>query len=432
MDYQAMIETEQVLLNMVYIDNATIGTMQGNYKIDCAKFYDKRNQLIFATMQVMREQGIKVDPLSVVTYLRNAGGGKLEEAGGAAYIAELEGKIASIANLDFYAKRFAENWKQRFLKQAGLEFETAINEHPNELDRVLKEHEEKLEIVKSEELETDILSGETLWQCLEDDLVFNSEHRYDFIGVPCGITKIDEATRGFRAGELIVLAAVAGGGKSAMADTMIYNILTNGYRAALFSLEMSREQILERLASIAAKVPLKDIRGGWIEKDKIENLKKLYFDGNFFLVDAPLMDFDKLVTTARQLVEIHKVDIIFIDYAQLIRVDRKGNRQSYEILSELADNLKALSKALKVPIVALSQLNSDGYKAEKGTPELNNLSGGLAFTKSADLIFIIYYKKDESGKITERYIKVAKGRNIPRFQTKLVYNGDLLKFENPS
>lgn len=428
MDRQILFETEQVLVNMAMMSREACFTLDSRYHIWPDKMSDPRNALVFAVVHIMHSDKMKVDIKSVTDYLQS--GNNLEKAGGAAYVAELGDQIASTANLDFYAKRFVKLWRQGEAEKLSVEFREKVQSSPDSTRGAISELMEKLRIIEGEDTTTSILSADTLRDTLSSDLEFNIAHKNQMVGVPCGIDVIDEITRGFRPGELVTLAAVSGGGKSAMADYWMFNMVARNYRVGFFSLEMAREQVLERLASLSTGVSLKKIRSGDItqaEKKKMEQMK--FLDGSFFLADTPLMDIDELKASMRQLTFVNKIDIAFIDYAQLVRADANG-RKGYEVLSDIADGLKAMAKELSIPVVALSQINSRGYD---DTPEIGDLGGGLAFTKASDYIFLLYRDTRFDGNSpegnTRRFLNMAKGRQTGGMAVRLRFLPDTLSFK---
>lgn len=426
MSFEATRENEEVIISLALLDNTCVGQMQRNHKIEAYKFHDTTLGTIYAVIQLMIYQGLEADLQSVTSYMLNNNYKKTLGNGAIERLAEINGKAISNANMDYYAKIFADNWRKRQAEMLLANATEKLNGMPAELETVLSELSRGIREIEDESCSADIYSGDRLRNILNDDLKFNIEHKGQFIGVPTGLYKLDVETRGFRGGELITLAAIAGGGKSAMADTMIYNILSNGYKAALFSLEMPKEQILERLVSISTGIPLADIRNGNLTDEQLEAIRgsRTYFDENFFLVDTPLIDYDALASLAYQLVNVNHVQIIFIDYIQLVRKKAKGNKQSYELLTELADDIKALAKRLNIPVVVLSQLNTKGYEE---IPDMNNLGGGLALTKSSDYILLLYKEKNENGE-EQTKLRMAKARNTNKIQFPLNYDKQRLYY----
>lgn len=429
------IATEQLLLNMVLLDNKTLSRME-SYKIDHMKFRDPRNQQLFASFQCMRGLGYeKIDILSTVNYLIRAGGDNLEKAGGAAYVASLTNLIHTTANFDKYAETFKENWRKRMLRDDAAQYSEALTQ--GDTDKAEREHEERKKMIDEEMSVNKNLTPDAF----KEEYLSELRERMDkkgHIGIFTGIKKIDEVTGGFKNGELVILAAQSGGGKSAMSTTWIYNMLTEGHKPALFSLEMSRVDVYDRLISIAAGVSAERVSKGTISEEEYKRIKQSSFFAKSFYLTDDSMTFEGIEKKSRELVDFYGADIIFIDYVRQIELPPQGNRPEYELYRELAENFRKMARKLAVPIVALSQLNADGYKKTTYPPDLGQLEGGLAFTKPATFCFIIYNERivDDKGKAGEeinpiqKRLKLAKSRRTPLFDDPIGFNTELVKFEN--
>lgn len=402
MNLNDVIENEKCVLGSVFRDNNALDKIQAEFGIEAAMFYDQRNQTVFTNMVKMRESRIVIDERSILDFLSDRG--DLNRAGGIAYVDELTDKVPTGANYAYYCKRFIPSWKQRETDKilAGSREKIKAGNDPA---AVIKEQSEQMKHVLSvggSAFKTLRQMKEPFRKRLLSDI--ERKERTGFVGIDCGMYHLDDETGGFQKGELVILAANSGGGKTTLAETWLLHMLKNGHKVAFVSLDMGTEALTRRLLSIVTRVPLMKFKKADMSKDEANNLidKTECFNGessdNLFIVGRELADLEKLKPQLLNLVRAKGVEIIFIDYAQLVTKEQDGRTKDYNVDREISNGLKGLALELDVPIVALSQTNSNAYseKAKKEPPSLNQIGGGMAFIQPADFVFIL--RKDEENK----------------------------------
>ena len=256
-----------------------------------------------------------------------------------------------------------------------------------------------------------------------------------FSGIPCGFNRLDSMTSGFQKSELSIIGARPSMGKTAMALTMMENIAINQkIPCGFFSLEMSFEQIGQRLLSQVAHIPGHKIRSGMM---KLEDLQKIYdaagriFESPLYIVDTPNMQLLDLRAMARRMVQSKGVQIIFIDYIGLIST-QNSSAPVYEQISEISKSLKSLARELNIPVVCLCQVARD---AEGSEPTLAQLRGSGSIEQDADVVMFIHRdrkKTDEEDQnpVMDAKLIVAKQRNGPIGDVNLLFLSSYTKFEN--
>lgn len=438
MNLNDVIEREKCVLSAVFRDNSALDKIRAEYGIDTAMFYDPRDQTIFNALKLMRESKMEIDLNFALDFMSDKG--YLTKAGGIAYVAEVENKLPSAAGVEWYCDKIVASWKQRESNKILAEAREKIKEG-NDPAAVWKEQAEKMKRVLSAgscgAFKTPSQRKGNFQERLLSDI--ERKERTGFVGIDCGMYKIDELTGGFQKGDLVIIAANSGGGKTTLAETWLLHMLKNGHKAAFVSLDMGTNGLERRLVSITTKVPLRKFKRADMTKEEAINLINTadYFNGGIskrlFIAGRELADWEKLKPALLNLVRVQGVEIVFIDYAQLITKEQDGRAKDYNLEREVANGLKGLALDLDVPIIALSQTNSNAYsdkaKKEPPKPSLNQLGGGLAFVQPSDFIFILM--RDENDEARKSYKAYAvKVRDDDIFDVDLIMDTATLTFKN--
>lgn len=374
-----------------------------------AFFHFEKNRLVFVTVLQLYNAGITPDILSLTQKLQNDN--NLDKIGGASFIAELT-DFSSVSNIAFYLGEVKKFWEKRQLFTYLQEGQKALKNGADsqEITDNLNDALINLQIV-ADPTQSELSLTEIL-ERFKKDCDRKRELNQEYIGVPTGFPTYDKVTSGLQEEEYIIIAARPSMGKTALAISMINNMLERGIPVALFSLEMSATQIIQRFLAIQTETNLYHLRNGLKDNEKYDKIFNDFTLNHFAslplkLIDETNINIKTLKAKARYLKKIFDVKIIFIDYIGLID---SGMPQAkvYEQQSYISKELKKLAKELKIPVVALCQVARD---AEGKEPTLANLRGSGSIEQDADQVILIHGDRESDDPIIERTFLLAKNRN---------------------
>lgn len=405
-------------------------------------FYDPIHQDIYTAIVSLASQQQPIDMLTVVVQLKKMG--LIDKVGGPSYIAQLTEKVASSAHIEFHARIIAQKHLARELISfsSGITSE-AFNEM-TDIEELMQEAESKLFELSQSNLKKDFIQINPVIKEAIDLLNIAASREEGLSGLQTGFNSLDKMTSGWQNSDLVIIAARPAMGKTAFVLSMAKNMAVNlKYPVAIFSLEMSNVQLVNRLIVNVCEIPGEKIKSGrleqheWLQLDK--RLKDLH-DAPLYLDDTPSLSVFELRTKARRLVREHGVKIIIIDYLQLMNASGMGHGSRQEEVSMISRSLKGLAKELNIPIIALSQLNRgvEGRAANDKRPQLSDLRESGAIEQDADMVCFIhrpeYYKilEDENGNslIGLAEIIIAKHRNGPTGEAVLRFRSEFARFQN--
>ena len=422
------IEAEQAVLGAILVDwNAMAEVVS---KLSPDRFYSLQNQLVYSALLKLYTNSVRGDTLSLVDELTKEG--KLEQAGGAGYIASLTEIVPSASNIEHYTEIVLECSTRRELIKIALELRTMAFERGQEDSKHLLDEAEKKIFALSQRNETTKIYN--MQEIVKEDITI-IDNRYkqktSFTGVPSGFGKLDMMTSGFQNSELIIIGARPSIGKTALALSMMQYIAVEKHiSCGFFSLEMPYEAIGMRILAQEARVNMSKIRSGMLKREdisKIQNAAGRWFEAPLYVVDTPNMRLIDLRAMARRMVTKHDVKIIFIDYIGLITTD-DTSKATYDQVAEISKSLKALARELQIPIVALSQVARD---AEGEEPKLNQIRGSGAVEQDADVVMFLHRDRlKEETAAQEAKIILAKQRNGATGDIKIMFIPSYSKFEN--
>ncbi len=423
------IEAEQAVLGAILIDWTSMAEVVS--KLSADRFYSLQNQLVYNALIKLYTKGVRGDTLSLVDELTVEG--KLEQAGGAGYIASLTEVVPSSANIEHYSDIVLDCATRRELIKIASELKTMAFERDQQDSKALLDTAEQKIFSLSQKNET------TKIYDIKDIVIKDIElidarykNKQDFTGVPSGFSKLDMMTSGFQKSELIIIGARPSIGKTALALSMMQHIaLERQISCGFFSLEMPYESIGMRLLSMSSHVDMGRMRSGMLQKQdftKIQDAAGRWFSAPLYTVDTPNMRLLDLRAMARRMVTNHQVKIIFIDYIGLITTENP-NAAVFEQVSEISKSLKALARELEIPIVALCQVSRD---AEGHEPNLAQLRGSGSVEQDADVVMFIdrERKRDEQAAVQEAKIILAKQRNGPTGDIEIMFVPSYSTFAN--
>mgnify|MGYP000421620468 CR=1 FL=1 len=432
-----VIDLEEAVLGAVMLEKDAIISVMEILKPEY--FYLDNHQKIFTAIVELATNHEAVDILTVTERLRKQK--NLDIVGGAVYIAQLTGKVPSAVNVEFHARIIAQKYIQRELIRVSSEIQRKAFDAGTDVDDLLDYSERELfgiaeGHIRRESSKLNVLLKEAINQIEE-----SSRKEDSLIGVPSGFTRIDRITSGWQKSDLIIVAARPSMGKTAFVLSMARNITVEHKRpVALFSLEMSSIQLVNRMIVSETELPSDKIRNGRLKDYEWEQLHykvNTLIDAPLFIDDTPALSIFELRAKCRRLKANHNIQLVIVDYLQLMSGpgDNRMNRE--QEVSIISRSLKGIAKELDIPIIALSQLNRSvesrgGYRR----PMLSDLRESGAIEQDADLVIFIH--RPEKYNITEdadgvstigmAEIIIAKHRNGPIGDVKLKFKEESAKF----
>lgn len=423
------IEAEKAVLGCILIDNNSISDVL-EY-ISQLSFYDRANTKIFESMLELYDKTVPIDSVNLINHLKK--NNHLESVGGAYYITGLSQDAPSVSNAEYYSKIIQEKYVLRMIIKTSKEMNSLAYED-NEISEIIDKAEQHLFGISE-------ISNKKKFQELEPMLekvleIWGNRKKGDITGVPSGFQDLDNQISGFQNSDLIVLAARPSMGKTALALNIARNAaINNDMRLGFFSLEMSTQQLTERLLSSEAEISSHLVRTGKLPKrdwSKLSEAANSLSQAKIYIDDSPGLNIMELRAKARQMKLDKNINMILVDYLQLLHKQGKVESRQQEI-SYISRSLKALAKELNIPIIALSQLSRAPESRSDHRPIMSDLRESGAIEQDADIVLFIFrkfvYSKDEEDKGIAELI-VSKHRNGPTGVVKLSFIDDFAKFEN--
>jgi replicative DNA helicase len=414
-----------------------------NEVVDDTMFYREGNRRIFRAMVNLAERGDVIDPLTLSEELSRRG--ELQAAGGKDYIGFLVDAVPTAANVEYHAKIVREKALRRRLIEVSTAIVSEAFESSAPASELLDAAEHKIfEVNQSRGNEGFTRIKELLWPTMEniEKLKRGGE---SITGVPSGFKDLDELTAGFQKSDLIIVAARPSMGKTAFVLNIAQNAaLDKNIPVAFFSLEMSKESLVQRLLTSEGRVDAQRLRKGKLHDDEFVRLGRaagMLSHAPIWIDDTPGISLLEMRSKARRLKTDNDIGLIVVDYLQLMNAPSNQESRQQEI-SFISRSLKGLARELKVPVVALSQLSRapEQRTGENKRPQLSDLRESGAIEQDADLVMFIYRQEmydgpvDKDGNSLEgrAEIIVGKQRNGPTGFVNLYFNKTYTRFENYS
>jgi replicative DNA helicase len=428
------IEAEESLLSGILIDNNTV--LDVIDIISPEDFYRSAHQKIFSGIVELFSKNEPVDLVTLTNALKERG--NLEEIGGVTYLATLVDTVPLAVNAKHYAKIVYDKASLRRLIERANEIAKECFEDRGNVDEIIDFAESSIfEISKNKHKQSfypisEIIDGNI--ETLEE----RQGNKADVTGVPTGFTRLDNLISGLQKSELIILAARPSMGKTALALNIARNASVDAnVPVAIFSLEMSKEQLSMRLLCSEARIDSSRLRGGFFSMEdwrKLTDAAGVLSDTSIFIDDTPDISAMAIRAKARRLKMEKDIGLVIIDYLQLMKGRTSAERRDLEI-SEISRSLKALAKELDVPVMALSQLNRMLEQRNDKQPRLSDLRESGALEQDADVVAFIYrdeiYNSDDNNpKKGTADILIRKNRNGPTGETTLTFLDSYTRFEN--
>ncbi|HKV51770.1 MAG TPA: replicative DNA helicase [Gemmatimonadaceae bacterium] len=432
-------EAETAVLGAMLMDQDAI--LRATEHVDDTMFYREGNRRIFRAMVAIVERGDVVDPLLLADELARRG--DLEVAGGKEYIAFLVDAVPTSANVEYHARIVKEKALQRRLIETCTSLITQAYEGRSTAADLLDEAEQRVfQVSQQRGMQGFVRIKELMWPTMERIEALQRGGK-TITGVPSGFTDLDEMTSGFQNADLIILAARPSMGKSSLVLNIAqFAAIEKHVPVAVFSLEMSKESLLQRMLTSEARVDAQRLRKGMLRDEDFTRMARAagtLSAAPIWIDDTSGISLLEIRSKARRLRADAKIELVIIDYLQLISGPTSESRQ--QEISLISRSLKALAKELNVPVIALSQLSrAPEQRAGDHRPQLSDLRESGAIEQDADVVMFIYRQEvydgptDKDGNSLEgrAEVIVGKQRNGPIGFVNLFFHKSYTRFENYS
>lgn len=425
------LDAEKSLIGAVLIDDDTLADISEH--VTHNDFYDKRHGIIYESMMRLYEKNKPVDLLTLTDELKRKD--QLEEIGGSAYLTELTNYVPTAAHSEAYAELVSQKAvRRRLIKASGEISELGFDEETT-TQELLEKAEAELFAVSDQSLKQDLVSLESILTESFDRMEELHRNKGALRGVKTGYKDLDNMTAGLQKSDLVVLAARPAMGKTTLVTNLAYNVATIAKQPVLFfSLEMSKEQLVDRMLADASGVDAWNIRTGNLSDDDFSKLSEAMgemAEAPIYIDDTPGMTVLEMRTKARRAQHENPLGLIIIDYLQLMQASGKSDGNRVQEVSEISRGLKLIARELNVPVIAISQLSRSVESRNPQIPQLADLRESGSIEQDADIVMFIYresyYNPDtERENITD--LIIAKHRNGPTGKIELYFHPERLRF----
>jgi replicative DNA helicase len=433
------VEAEQGVLGSMLIDpkNAipeVVGQIDENY------FYVPAHMTIYNELVTLWDSGKTIDLLIFTQHLRDVG--QIETAGGPAFVTSLFTFVPTAANLAYYLEIVREKYLLRQVINVSTDSIRRAYEEQDEVNELIDEVEQRIFTISEDRFKIDVHSmKENVMRAID---VMNDayDRKGGITGLATGFPELDRMTGGLHPSEMTVIAARPSMGKTSLVMNIAEHVAINGNRAVgIFSLEMSVDQLTQRLLCSRARVNLQKLREGFLgERDfpAITAAAAKLAEAKMFIDDASSMTILELRAKARRLKAQHDISLLIVDYLQLLRSNSRKSQDNRQIeVTEISAGLKGLAKELKIPVVIAAQLNRQPEARHGGKPRLSDLRESGSIEQDADMVGLLVrpeiYEEDEEARhemAGEAELIIAKQRNGPVGEIHLTFLKEFTRFED--
>ena len=407
-------------------------------EVSAEDFYQPANRTVFNTMCSLFNANLPIDPISVADSLRSAG--ELERVGGMSYLLDLAGDPFALASWPHHAQILRRNTTLRQMIAASAQISALAFDAPEDTKEVVDQAERLLLSVTGRDVRSTYSTLEQIIEDLYNELGEQAENQSDTLGIETGYPGLDSRLLGLRAGQMVVVGARPGVGKTSFCLNFAVNAAEAGATVAFFSLEMSKVEIAQRLLSARALIKLTDIRSANIRDNQwpqileaTEDLRQL----DILVDDTPGTTITEIRAKARRMLHDKPNGVVIIDYLQLLSTPPGANRNDNRatIVGEMSRGIKIMAKDLGVPVVALSQLNREVEGRTGKRPQLSDLRESGSIEQDADIVILLdrsmtpeeAERSDRPDEGITQFI-IAKNRSGPLAAIDMRFDGEMIKF----
>jgi len=428
-------EAEQAVLAAMMLDQDA--ALRAAELVDDTMFYREGHRRLFRTMLALTERRVVIDHITLRDELLRRG--ELEVAGGLDYLADLVDAVPTAANLEFHAKIVRDKAVLRRLIEASTSIITEAYDGHSTAHDLLDVAESRIFKISQQRQEAGFTRIKVMLLPAIERIELLQKSGKAITGVPSGFVDLDSLTSGFQRSELVVVAARPSMGKTAFCLNVAANAASEGHGVAIFSLEMSKESLVQRMLTATARVDSHRVRQGSLRETDFGHLARAAgILGSFqlWIDDSPSLSLLEMRSKARRLKIDNDLKLIVIDYLQLMRSPEYAENRVQEI-SDISRSLKALARELEIPVIALSQLSrASEQRGGDRKPILSDLRDSGAIEQDADVVIFIhraeYYDREDETKRGLAEIMLAKNRNGPTGDVQLRFTREYTRFDNLS
>lgn len=425
------LDAEMSLIGAILIDEEVLADISD--KVRAHDFYDKRHKMIFDAMLRLYEHHRPVDLLTLSDELQKKD--ELEVVGGSTYLTELTNYVPTAAHAGAYADMVAQRAVRRRLIKASADIAEMGYDDDTNTQEILERAESQLFSVSDASLKQDLVSLEQILTESFDRIEELHRNSGKLRGIRTGWRDLDNMTAGLQRSDLIILAARPAMGKTTLVTNLAYNVAAKENQAVLFfSLEMSKEQLVDRMLSDASGVDSWNIRTGNLSDDDFEKISEAMgemAEAPIFIDDTPGLTVLEMRTKARRQAHTHPLGLIIVDYLQLMQGSGRSDGNRVQEVSEISRGLKLIARELNVPVIALSQLSRSVENRSPQIPQLADLRESGSIEQDADIVAFIYreaYYNPETDRTNITDLIIAKHRNGPVGKVELFFHPERLRF----
>ncbi len=418
------IEAEESVLGAILLDQDAIVSVAEI--LESKHFYREAHQYIYEAMLKLFTDREPIDVVTLTNELKKMG--KLKAVGGASYIADLSGKVPTAAHAGQYAKIIKDLATKRSLIGLSTEIAHMAFDPSRDTANILDAAEQTIFGLSQKHIDRSFVSIKTALAESFDRLDELHKNSSGLRGLSTGFADLDNTLAGMQKSNLIILAARPGVGKTAFSLSVVRHVAVESQKkVGFFALEMSKEEMVDRLLVNQAEIDAWKLKTGRLEEEDFEKLSEamgVLAEAPLFFDDTPGQSILEVRTKARRLMAEHGLDLIVVDYLQLMRGYTTDNR--VQEVSEISQGLKNLARELKIPVLALSQLNRSVENRTSKQPQLSDLRESGSIEQDSDVVMFLYREEDEAPEHVK--LNIAKHRNGPLRMIDLFFKGDRIKF----
>ena len=426
----ADLAAEQAVLGAMLLSKDAIADVVETLKID--DFYRPAHATVYAAVLDLYGRGEPADAVMVAGELTKSG--EIARIGGAAYLHDLVSSVPTAANASYYARIVSERATLRRMVTAGTRIVQMGYAGEGDVYDLVDRAQAEVYDLTSGRTSEDYLPLRDIFEGTINEIEAIAAHNGQMVGVPTGFTDLDALTNGLHPGQLVIVAARPAIGKSTLGlDLARSASVKNGLTSVIFSLEMARNEIVMRLMSAEAQIPLAHMRAGTMSDadwQKVARKTGAIIEAPLFIDDSPNMSMMEIRAKCRRLKQKHDLRLVIVDYLQLMSSGKRVESRQQEV-AEFSRALKLLAKELEVPVIAISQLNRGPEQRQDKKPMMSDLRESGSLEQDADVVILLHredaYEK-ESARAGEADFIVAKHRNGPTATITVAFQGHYSRF----
>lgn len=424
------IEAEQAVLGAVFLEKEALITAMEIVRPE--DFYRTAHQRIFQCMIDLLERGEPIDLVTVTAELQNRKW--LEEVGGVSYLTDLANAVPTAANVEYYARIVEEKALLRRLIRVATQIASTGYGETEDVGEILSQAERNILEISQRRSRGQFVSIKDVLLETYEKIEFLATHRGEVTGVASGYPDLDRMTSGFQPSDLIIVAARPSVGKTAFALNIAQNVGIRGETVAIFSLEMSAQQLVTRMLCAEGNLEAHKLRTGYLEEEDWERLTmaiSTLSKAPIFIDDTPGITVTEIRSKLRRLKAERGLSLVVIDYLQLIQGRSRYVENRQQEISEISRSLKGIARELHVPVIALSQLSRAVEQRQDKRPILSDIRESGSIEQDADIVAFLYrddYYDPETDRKNIVEVIIAKQRNGPTGKVELVFLKEYNKF----